>query len=269
MKKIRFDEERTFGVEIEVTDSYNYSRESIAAKIREKGIEALSEGWNHQTRLYWKVTTDGSCGLEIVSPILKGQSGLQAINTVCEALNEVGCKVNKKCGLHVHHGVADYTIKNFKNLFKMYTKYEEGLDQVVPESRRADTATYCGTMIINQNVHSTLEKIEACKTVSEIEGLYCSRYKKLNCQSYVKYGTLEFRQHSGTTDAVKIINWVKLTQFMITKATISTTKSNLDGKNDLYWLLSMLGARVSATWTEDTKEIASYYKARAKALAVA
>jgi hypothetical protein len=48
------------------------------------------------------------------------------------------------------------------------------------------------------------------------------RYFKVNLQSYHTYGTVEFRQHSGTLNAAKAVNWVRLLDSFIT-ATKSLT----------------------------------------------
>jgi hypothetical protein len=47
---------------------------------------------------------------------------------------------------------------------------------------------------------------------------YPSRYMKLNCQSYEIHGTVEFRQHQGTTDGEKIVAWVVFTQMLVERA---------------------------------------------------
>ena len=45
------------------------------------------------------------------------------------------------------------------------------------------------------------------------------RYYKVNLQSLSRYGTIEFRQHNGTIDAEKILNWVSFcTQFVLASA---------------------------------------------------
>jgi hypothetical protein len=45
------------------------------------------------------------------------------------------------------------------------------------------------------------------------------RYQKLNLESLERHGTIEFRQHSGTVDAEKAVNWVRLcTAFIETTA---------------------------------------------------
>ena len=56
------------------------------------------EGYNHTTRPYWKIVTDASVsheGLEIVSPVLKGQDGLNQLEKVLKALNQVELRLTK------------------------------------------------------------------------------------------------------------------------------------------------------------------------------
>lgn len=45
-----------------------------------------------------------------------------------------------------------------------------------------------------------------------------TRYKKVNFNTYPVYGTIEFRQHSGSIDFAKISNWVLLTHLMMQRA---------------------------------------------------
>ena len=38
--------------------------------------------------------------------------------------------------------------------------------------------------------------------------MHCDRYYKVNAVAYERHQTIEFRQHSGTTEYEKIANWV-------------------------------------------------------------
>lgn len=264
----KFDINRTFGIEIEIRTS-GLTQYQIARALRDNGIDASDERYNHTTRSYWKVITDASCGFELVSPVLSGFEGLEQIKTVCKVLNELGAKVDKKCGLHVHHGVSDFELKHFKNLFIFYGKFEEAIDSILPRSRRANNAYYCGSMMGTFYNHYTYEQyvetIKSQKSISDIMALYSTRYKKLNIQSFTKYGTIEVRHHSGTTDADKIINWVILTQLMITKAKnsrVSAKKaegSNYDNILSLLWNLDIYRKGHDDVVTG----VANFYKARA------
>ena len=64
----KFNEERTFGVEIE----FQGNREEVARLMNAKGVRAYVEEYNHSTKSYWKLITDSS-GYELISPPLKGR----------------------------------------------------------------------------------------------------------------------------------------------------------------------------------------------------
>lgn len=270
MKQVKFDENRTYGIEIEVTnEQVNYTPYAIEIALQHAGINASSEYYNHNTCSYWKIITDASCGYEIVSPVLKGYEGLEQIKTVCKTLNEMGCKVNKKCGLHIHHGVEDFTLKTFKNLFILYGKYEEAIDSIMPESRRKDNARYCRSMIRYNNYEEYVQLIEQCKSVDQIiyDVANGDRYRKLNVKPFVVQGTIEFRQHSGTIDADKIINWLMLNQAMIVKAKAGgIVKAKEKEYNEIGYLLHVLGILRKTTCTEELYEMGKFFKKRMRQL---
>lgn len=243
--KNAFDENRIFGVEIEFLATID--RNELQNKCRELGVNCYVESYNHiDNDDYWKIVTDSSCGYEIVSPRLKGHDGLAQIEKVCNALNQLGAKVNKNCGLHVHHDARDFTVNTFKNILNIYVRYEKVFDTMMPQSRRANNNTFCRTMI-KDDVQETLNKIKNCKTVYDLTcGLYYSRYGKVNLQSYTLHGSIEFRQHSGTTDAEKIINWVVLTQAIVNiskrQVRVWTVKENKINMTELFWSLAIMNS---------------------------
>ena len=121
---------RKYGVEIEFI---MITAEQALEAVSDAGIDVQIEGYNHTTSPHWKIVIDASCGLEIVSPILQGEDGLEQINMVCSALQRAGAKIDKRCGLHVHMDVSDFSLPHFKNLFKYWVKFEdvfEGHQQV-------------------------------------------------------------------------------------------------------------------------------------------
>ena len=93
-----------FGVEIECTGVDNYT---VSAALNNVGVFCMVEYYNYTTRGHWKIVSDcsvhGDYAKEIVSPVLNGQAGLDQLKIVCHVLNELGIKVNRSCGLHVHH----------------------------------------------------------------------------------------------------------------------------------------------------------------------
>ena len=196
---------RSFGIELEIV---HRNQRQLRDAIRSRGIACEIEGYNHSTRRYWKIVSDASVngGYELVSPVLKGESGLDEVKAVCEALSEVGALINKSCGFHAHFGTDDFkeSISVWRNLYINYATLEEDIDAFMPPSRRRNT--YCASL----KVRGWREKMENARTLVELEKAITkrSRYFKLNSQSYWRHGTVEFRQHSGTIEFDKIRNWL-------------------------------------------------------------
>lgn len=261
---VRFNEERKFGIEIEFTTA---TKEDVARLMNEKGVPTYIERYNHTLRGYWKLITDASCGFELVSPPLKGREGLEQLKKACEALKEAGAVVNKKCGLHVHHDVNDYNAKQIANIFAIYIKLENTIDTLVPQSRRGNNNSYCNSLFKGTNQQSVLDKLKAVNSLEHISRIWNTRYVKVNFQSYVKYGTIEFRQHSGTIDFDKMHNWILLTQRIVDKAktvvqkVYKTENDNLQSMRNILSLIPAKGA------TEEVAGMFKWYRNRAKQLA--
>jgi hypothetical protein len=206
--------ERKFGVEIEVlTDGL--SQEKIASAIRDAGVQAFAEGYNHSTKTHWKVITDASAGFEVVSPVLGGEDGFNQVEKVCKALTLIGAKVDKKCGLHVHVDARDMSRKEIASVTAAYGRWEKMFDAIVPESRRGNANRYCRSV----SEFMRVARQGKSKVVTDVIEMFerpwdydanDMRYHKVNLCAYGRHGTIEFRQHSGTTEADKVLNWVVL-----------------------------------------------------------
>jgi len=106
------------------------------------------------------------------------------LQRACQLLSDLGAKVNKSCGLHVHLDARHLTTDQAKAVGKRIGACLPVLTLMVPRSRLSNT--YC--------------KIG----VSKLRG---DRYYAVNMTSYRKYRTVEIRLHSGTTDFNKIYQW--------------------------------------------------------------
>jgi len=222
----------TFGVEIECfTPEANQQMALGNALMARCGIQARVGRYTDRNRgNEWLVKPDGSLGdyergVEIVSPILSGQQGLNLLGAVMDTATDFGCTVNKKCGVHVHVGcaaVADLSF--FKSLFKLYAQHETVIDAFMPESRRKSANTY-----IRSLTGVDLAKVERAQSLEKILGLMMGndmgrfhdsvRYHKLNLFVFHQRGkTVEFRQHSGTVDKAKVAPWVMLCLKMVDAA---------------------------------------------------
>jgi|WetSurMetagenome_2_1015567.scaffolds.fasta_scaffold07092_5 hypothetical protein len=232
---MKFNEERTFGVEIEF---FNAERCMVYEALVAKGIKVKVENYNHTTRDYWKIVTDSSVnesgcynengsGNEIVSPILKGLDGLEQLRLVCEALKECNAQVDKTCGVHIHHGVDDLDFEQIKNVYALNIRYENVIDSMLPSSRK--NQRYCRELnTVSAEINEYLKMIKNLKNYQSLQYWYDSRYYKLNHKNYRTRGTLEFRQHSGTIDFEKIGSWVIFTQQLVERSKTSVQyKTNI------------------------------------------
>lgn len=201
---------KKFGIEIE---AYGIVKSVLRNKLIHAGIMA-TEATRSSSINDWKITNDSSINgeksFELVSPPLIGMAGIEQLKIVCSVLKECGALVNKSCGLHVHIDAGNFDLTQIKNIFKNYCIIEGHIDKIMPMSRRGNSNKYCYSIFNNYiNKKDALNAITESNSIAEIvEKLGNGRYCKVNGNSYVKHGTIEFRQHSGTIEFEKISNWV-------------------------------------------------------------
>lgn len=202
------NEIRQFGVEAEF---YNITPSQVIQALNEIGIACSFEGYTHAVMNTWKIVTDGSVtgrgtgegtGLEIVSPIMKGEEGLREVEKVLNAIDNAGGKVNTTCGLHVHIDTAGMTPVQRKNFFLAYVRNQDLMDRLVSQSRRFNRH-YTQRYETERAITYYADCVEAGQGGN-------SRYFTVNTCSIPKYGTLEFRQHQGTLNGKKVVAWVQM-----------------------------------------------------------
>lgn len=208
---------RKFGVEIEFLTTL--SQENIRDHLLTAGVPAItSQGNNKTTSTSWKVATDGSLpdgqGLELVSPVLCGQNGIDQIRKVCEILSGLGLSVSKACGLHVHVDVRDLRDVDILHIVTRYSAFESDIDSWMPQSRRGSNNSMClpasKTLgIFQSDDFKKLSGGQIRQRLGTPDTYDRRRYSKVNLCPFIRQGTVEFRHHSGTVNATKIENWVR------------------------------------------------------------
>jgi hypothetical protein len=127
--------------------------------------------------------------------------------------------------------VRKYCYENFEKLkwlLATYHYFGELFSAMLPESRRVSN-TYCKPI----DTEFTFNEILEANTVIELEGVWYkervkqridsrkshhydhSRYRSLNIHSLFEKGTVEIRQHSGTANIKKVLNWIVLHQTVL------------------------------------------------------
>lgn len=132
---------------------------------------------------------DGYAAMEVCVLFTRKNDG--NLKALCKLLNDVGAKVNKSCGLHIHLDQRDLITSDSGRMITQRAKRLGNalplLLQMVPKSRRDNS--YCRPVIGPRRG---------------------GRYYAVNMTAVRKYGTIEVRLHSGTTDYQKIANWIEL-----------------------------------------------------------
>ena len=134
---------RRFGIEIEFN---GVSMARAFRALQDAGVNVTRPGYTHRVTESWKLITDGSVsgsGLELVSPILSGESGYSQVMMVMSVLSGIGGRVNTSCGMHVHHDAGDLNGYVIASFVEAYVLRQGAIDQLVAPSRRNQRGGYC------------------------------------------------------------------------------------------------------------------------------
>ena len=197
-------------------DAYEYEICAVSRNIVRKSGLVVSGTDHGRKENDWVVKEDGSLshlGCELVSPILSGEDGLRDVGKALDALAESGATVDRSCGLHVHVDAGGLTANAFVRCFEQYCLAEDEIDLWMSEERRGNKANFARSRIDffpSIKSHFAALTSRGSFTINEFIGTAgLPRYSKINLLSYLKHGTIEFRQHHGTVDKIQAINWIR------------------------------------------------------------
>lgn len=204
---------RRFGIEIEFNGLDPYR---AVEALRAAGLEATYEGYTHEVMDCWKIVSDSSCGYEAVSPILRGEDGYAEVGKAMRALRGADARVDRRCGMHVHHEVVDLDAEALASIIESYYRCQGTLDRFVAASRRS-TCVGSGNQYCPPMTASYVEQ-RAAECRDNGRPSFGDKFRTLNVGCYSTYGTFEFRQHQGTLNPRKAVAWVMLGQAMVVAA---------------------------------------------------
>lgn len=206
------------GIEIECVLPNEFDKLKLAPF--SKWLNVGSDGSIHceagQVGIEFRVLVKRSEIREVMPPLMK-------------ALNDLGAKVNKSCGLHVH--LDQRHAGNPGESFKKLVRSLNLLYTVVPKSRRE-----------NQYCHRN-------RRLDFDVAVHDDRYKAINATAFRRYQTLEIRLFGGTLSAEKIINWIEVL-YAITVGTMPTRCPNTFNTACKHWNLSA----ENLTWLKARQE---------------
>jgi len=199
----------TFGVELETSRGNNSEMER---EVYENNLNTLA-------------CYDGSInGREYVTGVLKGNQGLEELEAICNSLNNTEHEVDRRCGVHVHIGGANFNRAFGAMALRLACQIQDDIFEMLPESRRSnsycpkiDVRKYKNTNFKNANKkiaefvfgRTKLDKHTNKKT--DLGRYPNTRYNWMNmvrCSSQSNGETLEFRCHAGSLNFGKLKNWI-------------------------------------------------------------
>lgn len=195
------------GIELELFSKV--SREDLCREFaRAKLYNYVNIGTDGSLRL--DKHTEGYHALEIRIMCLEKEHR-DILKRITDVLNSptVSAKVNQSCGLHVHLDMRSIS-KNKDLIHQNLVNTQAILYSLVPKSRRD-----------NQYCRHTAES-----RFSHVEG---NHHLGVNTKdAYGKHKTFEIRIHSGTTNLLKINNWIELLNSIANNTKPMPVCKNLD-----------------------------------------
>lgn len=191
-----------FGVEFEVNSfdlkdrpdnfSLPLGSHEIATIINESlNQKVFISNWvqNHYNNS-WYVKPDSSCGIEICSPVLKGDCGIKQISMLAKSLRKNKIKSDKRCSFHVHFDVSNFKRKEVLSIICWWIKLEAFFVDMLPNHRKCNH--FCKLISQSNIIKSVSNKYNFNYFLKELGK---SKYYTLNTHHYYrnKRKTLEFR----------------------------------------------------------------------------
>ncbi|MGE4132000.1 MAG: helicase-related protein [Bdellovibrionales bacterium] len=181
----------------------------------------------------YNVMYDGSCGWEIVTPVLKGKAGLEEIENFYDQLKDkipADLAINSSTGLHVHFGYSLPHGPELGSLLVNLARIEPYLGLLVSPSRMTDFDPEDNSYALNianpyADSWATLmygRKVGDFSEDVDVKALFASmkndeenpgRYLYANLTNLLEKDgikTVELRLHNGTLNRRKVLGWISL-----------------------------------------------------------
>jgi len=244
---LSFNALRRFGVEIEINSFDMLNRPighedgnlpegihyigNLIRKITNERVVIRKWGNDHHNDC-WIVKPDGSCGMEICTPVMKGWRGLMQTCQVVDGLAmDEKVSADDRCSLHMHVDVADLSEEQIADVITWWIKSEAVFMDSVPVKRKRNQ--YCQflgqTDIFDDIEYGLLTPQNLLKKVG-----YC-KYFSVNAFHYhnKKRRTIEFRimDNNCCLDAWSTKNWCRLILHFVEQAVKKGSPQNYEFGN--------------------------------------
>ena len=233
--------EQTYGYELEVIKTAHQLRRrqpqpcELSRRSRQ-GWDAYFEGYHHNTRTYTKPVTDSSPAQVAWKSCRRPPTTRRRRWLSTVAADSQAVKIDRSCGVHLHiglkkpdeswgdEGVYDWDTARLigTKVSVIYTAMQEAINTIVPRSRHHQSYTRPNRDLVEQAHQSIVVRGEEQSPALWAYQLYEyareTRYFHVNLTSLIQYGTIEFRQHAGSINPVKLDAWAQLMSAIVARA---------------------------------------------------
>ena len=249
---VKFNSVGWYGIEIEFSrsrrDGTQIHDHEILDAVNARGIRVRR---NPDSAGGWILKTDVSAGWQLVSPPMQGLDGREQLKKACEGLQEVGAYITRDCGLHVHHNAQNLTEKQIQHAVYLYSAFQPPISEALSPSRQNNR--FCPQTTYNGRMMEHVQQV-GVDNIRNHSRYGCCGYNALNVGALSAHGTLEFRQHKGSTNFERIWAWVVFTQTFVTVASMRSklAKPSRNAKGEWRGMRNALGLRKRADSCEIT-----------------
>lgn len=196
----------TLGLELEVGGHSNDDRSHVRRLFH---AWSVPDSWSVHLDWTWMIETHLMKGPEIKSPILRHYEDLDVLGLITSALKEGQFRVNPRCGLHVHIGMANDSFKTVKKFVIFLLANEDAFFSMADETRQNNK--FCSRV-----PQAMFDEVKKANSPSELIMAWRDsyhpngngRYFWVNARSMLSFGTIEIRLMQMVLDDVFIKGWV-------------------------------------------------------------
>ena len=235
--------ERRFGVEIEC--GHPGGREHVTAAMQAAGFPFAS-----YERGGWDVGFDGS-GVEVRTTILQGKDGFRELKRIFKLLNDEGCYVTTRDGMHVHHDapelrtnpklvikliddflasrgaltevIAPRRVRNYGACPQWHPEHIAAIRRWAEQSERPNPS-------YRPNSRYAMERTRVLPVTADMPRF--GRYD-LNTDALREHGSIEWRLHEGSLNYDQAEAWIMLVQKFMHRAINGKTPVRARTRADL------------------------------------
>lgn len=205
---------------------------NLVQKITNEKVTIHRYGQDHHNDA-WVIKPDGSCGLEVCTPVYKGLYSIKKVTSVTDAFNnDERILADNRCSLHIHVDVSDLNYEQIAAILTWWIKCEMVFLDAMPSSRKRNR--YC--QVIGQSDFFDFTGLNLMSSETLIFNLGSCKYFTLNCYHLYnrRRSTIEFRimDYEACKNSEIIRNWIKL---IIHFVEISISKGLPEGLNGDKW----------------------------------